>query len=265
VRGREVVRLRAFRAALWIAALASIGGLAIVRRAHAAEARAAAREKRFLANVTHELRTPLAAIRLFGERLAQGRGEPREYGAMISEESQRLEALVERVLAMTRAGERPQLAVVQPEALLRSAGALIQPKAERRGVTVTYHVAAGLPDATWDADAVRRALLELLDNAVKHGREQGTVAAAAEAVDGVVAFSIKDDGPGIGHRVPHRALFARFVRGDTEAPGTGLGLHFVEQVADTHGGRVDVASEDGRGCAFTLRLPVAMPTVEGTR
>jgi signal transduction histidine kinase len=258
-RSREIARLRAVRAALWLAALAAIGGLAVVRRAIAAEARAAAREKRFLANVTHELRTPLAAIRLFGERLATGRGDAREYGTLISEESQRLEALVERVLSMTRAGERPQLAVVQPEALLRSAGTLIQPRAERRQVTVTYRVAPDLPDATWDAEAVRHAILELLDNAVKHGRERGTIAAAVDAGGGIVSFAVADDGPGISRRTPRQALFARFVRGETEAAGTGLGLPFVEQVADAHGGRVDLVSEEGRGCVFTLRLPVAPP------
>ena len=84
--------------------------------------------------MTHELRTPLAAMRLFGERLAQGRGDPREYGALVAEESQRLEALVERVLAATRASERPNFAPVAPEELMRSAVTLIGPRAERREV-----------------------------------------------------------------------------------------------------------------------------------
>jgi signal transduction histidine kinase len=254
----DVLRLRALRVALWIAVGASMACLLAMRRALDAEARATAREKRFLASVTHELRTPLAAMRLFGERLAQGRGEPREYGVLVAEESQRLEALVERVLAATRASERPQFAPVEPEELLRSAVTLVGPRAERRDVTLTCRAAALLPTVTWDAEAVRRAVLNLLDNAIKHGRRGGRVEAAAFPDGEVVCLSVSDDGPGIGRR-ERKDLFHRFVRGKTEAPGTGLGLHFAEQVAHAHGGRVDLASEEGRGCVFTLRLPARPP------
>jgi len=73
-----------------------------------------------------------------------------------------------------------------------------------------------------------------------------------------VCLSVADDGPGIARR-EQREVFGRFVRGRTDAPGTGLGLHVVEQVAHAHGGRVDLASEEGQGCVFTLRLPVRPP------
>jgi len=254
----DVLRLRALRIALWIAVGASLACLLAMRRALAAEARATAREKRFLASVTHELRTPLAAMRLFGERLAQGRGDPHEYGVLVAEESQRLEALVERVLAATRASERPQFAPVEPEELLRAAVTLVGPRAERREVTLTCRAAPPLPTVTWDAEAVRRAVLNLLDNAIKHGRHGGRVEAAAFPDGEAVCLSVSDDGPGIGRR-ERKDLFRRFVRGKTEAPGTGLGLHFAEQVALAHGGRVDLASEEGRGCVFTLRLPARPP------
>lgn len=254
----DVLRLRALRIALWIAIGAWMACLLAMRRALAAEARATAREKRFLANVTHELRTPLAAMRLFGERLAQGRGDPHEYGVLVAEESQRLEALVERVLAATRASERPQFAPLEPEELLRSAVTLVGPRAERREVTLTCRAQAPLPTVRWDAEAVRRAVLNLLDNAIQHGHHGGRVEAAAFPDGESVCLSVSDDGPGIGRR-ERRDVFHRFVRGKTEAPGTGLGLHFVEQVAHAHGGRVDLASEEGRGCVFTLRLPARPP------
>jgi signal transduction histidine kinase len=213
--------------------------------------------------VTHELRTPLAAMRLFGERLAQGRGEPREYGALVAEESERLEALVERVLAATRASERPRFAPVEPAALMRSAVTLVGPRAERREVTLTCPPMPPLPMVTWDAEAVRRAVLNLLDNAIKHGRQGGRVEAGAFADGEAVCLSVADDGPGIGRR-ERKDLFGRFVRGRTEAPGTGLGLHFAEQVAHAHGGRVDLVSEEGRGCVFTLRLPAHPPAAAAT-
>jgi len=253
-----VVRVRALRVGLWLAVLSSIGLLFAARRALLAQARATAREKTFLSSVTHELRTPLAALRLFGERLAQGRGNPTEYGALIAEESERLEGLVERVLAATRASERPDFGPVEPAELVRSALVLIGPRAERRGVTLTCHARAPLPTVTWDQDAVRRALLNLVDNAIRHGREAGTVDVTTFAEGDVVCLSVADDGPGIARR-DQKEVYGRFVRGRTDAPGTGLGLHVVEQVAHAHGGRVDLSSEEGRGCVFTLRLPVAPP------
>jgi signal transduction histidine kinase len=257
----EVLQLRALRVALWIAVAASLVSLLAMRRALAAQARATAREKTFLASVTHELRTPLAAMRLFGERLAQGRGDPREYGALVAEESQRLEVLVERVLAATRASERPNFAPVEPAELVRSAVTLVAPRAERRDVTLTCRATTPLPMVTWDGEAVRRAVLNLLDNAIKHGRQGGNVEADAFADGGTVCLSISDDGPGIGRR-DRKEIFGRFVRGHTDAPGTGLGLHFAEQVAHAHGGRVDLVSEEGRGCVFTLRLPASPPALQ---
>jgi signal transduction histidine kinase len=260
-RAPELARIRALRAGLWLAIAASIASLVAVRRSLAAEARATAREKAFLSSVTHELRTPLAAIRLFGERLAEGRGDAREYGGLVAEESRRLEGLVERVLSATRAAERPSLAPVEPDQVLRSAVALVMPRAERRGVTLTCDTEAQVPTATWDGEAVRHALLNLLDNAIKHGREGGYVEARARVEGDLVCLSVSDDGPGIGRR-ERGGLFRRFARGLTEAPGTGLGLHFVEQVAHAHGGRVDLRTEMDRGCVFTLRLPVVPPARE---
>jgi len=141
---------------------------------------------------------------------------------------------------------------------MRSAVTLVGPRAERREVTLTCRATTPLPTVTWDAEAVRRALLNLLDNAIKHGRQGGNVEAGAFADGESVCLSVADDGPGIGRR--ERAdLFTRFFRGRTEAPGTGLGLHFAEQVAHAHGGRVDLVSEEGRGCVFTLRLPAHPP------
>jgi two-component system phosphate regulon sensor histidine kinase PhoR len=257
----EALRLRLLRLALWAAVGASILCLLGVRRALSAEARATAREKAFLASVTHELRTPLTAIRLFGETLADGRGEPREYGALVAEESQRLEALVEQVLAATRVEAAPSFARVQPLELVRSAVALITPRAERRAVTIEVR-AAELPGAFWDGEAVRRAVLNLLDNAIKHGRAAGRVEVRAEAQGDVVSVSVCDDGPGIARR-ERKGLFRRFGRGESEAAGTGLGLHLVQEVAHAHGGRVDLATEEGRGSTFTLKLPCRPPTAAG--
>jgi len=252
------LRLAALRVVLWACLVAGAAGLAAARRALASEARAMARERRFLASVTHELRTPLAAIRLFGETLAEGRGDPREYGALVAQESERLDVLVERVLAATRVDEAPRFRPVAPAEIVGSAVALVAVRAERRRVRLDCRADAGLPQALWDAEAVRHALLNLLDNALKHGRDEGRVEVRAEGAGEHVRLSVADDGPGIG-RGERDGIFGRFARGASAAPGTGLGLHLVEQVARAHGGRVDLVTERGRGSTFTLVLPLQPP------
>jgi signal transduction histidine kinase len=255
------LRLAALRVVLLLCVAAGVFGVAAARRAFAREAHAVARERAFLAAVTHELRTPLAAIRLLGERLAEGRGDPRDYGALVAQESQRLEDLVERVLTATRIEDAPRFAPVSPGDLAQSAAHLIALRAERRGVEIALRTDEDLPEVRWDADAVRSAVLNLLDNAVKHGKEGGHVELRAWAAGAEVRLAVADDGPGI-RRVERGGLFGRFVRGSTTAPGTGLGLHIVEQVARAHGGRIDLVTEEAHGATFTLILPVVPPGAE---
>ena len=259
--GTGELRVRALRWALWVAVATSLFGLVAVRRALAREARATTREKAFVAGVTHELRTPLAAIRLLAETLAEGRGDPRDYGALVAKETERLESLVERVLSVARIDEAPHFAEVKPAEIVRSTVALLAPRAERRAVTLDS-AADELPIATWDAEAVRQALVNLVENAIRHGREGGHVMVRAAADRSTVRLSVRDDGPGIS-RHDRRSVFDRFVRGRSAGPGTGLGLYLVEQVARAHGGRVDLETEEGRGSTFTLVLPVVPPTAQG--
>jgi signal transduction histidine kinase len=256
------LRLAALRGVLWLSAVAGVVGLLALRRALAREARAVDRERAFLAGVTHELRTPLTTIRVLGETLAEGRGEPREYGSLVARESERLGALVERVLTLTRVEQVPRFGPVDPGELLRSAVALVTPRAERRSTRVDCRVEPPLPECRWDGEAVGRALLNLLDNAVAHGREGGRVEVSASIRGDEVRLEVADDGPGIG-RSERRRIFGRFERGRTEAPGTGLGLYLVEEVARAHGGRVDLVTAEGRGSTFTLVLPPRPPGAEG--
>jgi signal transduction histidine kinase len=256
------LRLAALRGVLWLSAVAGVLGLLALRRALAREARAVDRERAFLTGVTHELRTPLTTIRVLGETLAEGRGEPREYGSLVARESERLEALVERVLTLTRVEQVPRFGPVDPGELLRSAVALVTPRAERRATRIECRVEPPLPECRWDGEAVRRALLNLLDNAITHGREGGHVEVAAATSGDDVTLSVADDGPGIG-RSDRRRIFGRFERGRTEAPGTGLGLYLVEEVARAHGGRVDLVTAEGSGSTFTIVLPARPPGSEG--
>ena len=120
---RPVLLLRTI---LWAAVFTSLLGLGVVLRALSREAVAVSRERAFLATVTHELRTPVAALRLFGETLAKGRGSAEEYGALVAQESERLEALVERVLTTTRMDKVPSFARVKPGEIVSSAVRLVR-------------------------------------------------------------------------------------------------------------------------------------------
>jgi signal transduction histidine kinase len=168
---------------------------------------------------------------------------------------------VERVLSVAGISSTPRFAQVEPAAIVRSAVALLAPRAERRAVTLEC-AADDLPPATWDGEAVRQALVNLVENAIRHGREGGHVMVRGAADRSTVRLSVRDDGPGIS-RHDRRSVFDRFVRGRTAGPGTGLGLYLVEQVARAHGGRVDLETEEGRGSTFTLVLPIVPPTAQG--
>jgi signal transduction histidine kinase len=248
------IRLQSMRAALWIAIALALGGVIAIVRGVARESLTVAREKALLANITHELRSPLASIRVLAETLAQGRGNAIEYGALVAAEGQRLEGLVEQALTAARIDEAPSFAPVDPREIVASAVTLIRARADRRSVSINSEIPV-LPEACWDGPAIRRALLNLLDNAVTHGRAGGHVSVSAAADGNVIRLSVADDGPGIGRR-DRRRVFGRFVRGPSESAGTGLGLYVVEQVAQAHGGRVDLVSAEQRGCTFTLVLPV---------
>jgi len=261
--GRETVITS--RAILWAAVLASILALATAIRGLRREAMAVSREKAFLSGVTHELRTPLASIRLFGETLSEGRGDPQEYGSLVAQESERLETLVERVLAVTRTDEAPRFARVSPAEIIDSVVQLMATRAKRGEVTIDWpprEQMAPLPEATWDGDAVQQALMNLVDNAIKHGKQGGIVTLRADDAGDSLKLSVSDDGPGIAPR-DRRRIFGRFERSDSESAGTGLGLYLVEQVALAHGGRVDLNTADDRGSTFTLVLPILPPASNG--
>jgi len=242
-------------------------------RALRQQARAVRERADFLTVVTHELKTPLASIRLLAEMLLESRVPPErtgEYFGLLAGEAARLSMLIENVLDLGRL-ERGERAYDRRECdladLAREAVAMCGPLAERDGLTLELR--QGTPHATVlaDRDALLQALLNVLDNA----RKYATVGRRIEFVSAVrgseLQLSVRDFGGGVpeGER---DAIFDQFARGVAHrhgsVPGVGLGLHLARTIARQHGGDlVCVAPGDGGpGACFTLSLPLNGPLIQ---
>jgi signal transduction histidine kinase len=258
-----------------LALLAATAGMMVVTTQRAQ--RLARQQLEFVAGVTHELHTPLTAIRSAGANLADGVvAEPaqvRRYGAMIEGEGRRLSDMVGQALEL--AGIQSGRRVYHPRPVDVAEvidGALQDCRwlLEERGIAVEREVERDLPPVLADAAALRRAVQNLVENAVKHGGSGGWIGVRArraggppsDAPDGV-EIAVADRGPGLRREdLPH--LFEPFYRGRAATAagiaGSGLGLSLVRHVAEALGGRVTARSEPGNpGSVFTLHLPAAEP------
>jgi two-component system phosphate regulon sensor histidine kinase PhoR len=218
----------------------------------------------FVANVSHELKTPLAAIRGMAETLRDGAladgATAERFVGRILDQCARLQALLEDLLTLSRLESPPGAAEPQPvelASLARMAAEVIAPRAAERGVTLD--VAASETVLPGDADALERLLLNLLANAVMYNQPGGAVHLSIAATDDEATIEVRDTGIGIpAEHLPR--IFERFYRVDRARSrgegGTGLGLAIVKHVAQAHGGRVEVESEPGAGSTFRVRLPL---------
>jgi two-component system, OmpR family, phosphate regulon sensor histidine kinase PhoR len=254
-----------------LAALVAIAGVVIVVTASVKERRLALLKSDFVANVSHELKTPLALVRMFGEMLLSDRvrsdEKRRQYLSIIVAESERLTALIENVLDFAKVERGKAAYEFAPGHLgevVSRAVDVYRYRAEREGMAVSLEVEAALPPALIDARALELAVINLLDNALKYARDGGRVDVAVSRAGPSLEVCVSDRGPGIAADEQER-IFERFVRGrhahDGEARvrGSGIGLSLVKHIAESHGGRVRVRSplgEDGRGSAFVISLPV---------
>jgi two-component system sensor histidine kinase SenX3 len=234
--------------------------------------RLADRQMEFVAAVSHELRTPVSVIRATAENLADGIArEPaqvREYGAIIRDDAVRLGDMLEGVLAfagtIARRSSLPQDEVDVAQLIEDSLGAF-ESTLRERGIVVEKDMAPALPPVRGDALSLRRALDNIVENAVKYGGGGQWLAVRADAEDGrTVRVTIEDRGTGIA--APDlRRVFEPFFRGrDARGRGFGLGLSLVNRVVADHGGRLTVRSEPGRGATFTIELPAAPARAEAS-
>ena len=218
----------------------------------------------FVANVSHELKTPIGALGLLAETMA---GEEdaemlRRLAGRVLHESERLERTVEDLLDLSilEAQESPERELIAVDMLMADAAERMASTAEAADIPIELTEPSGDILVACDRRQVTSALFNLLDNAVKYSEEGGKVEFSAQVEGFSVAISVRDHGIGIPHRDLER-IFERFYRVDRTRSratgGTGLGLAIVRHVAQAHQGEVSVESEEGNGSTFTLKLPLA--------
>lgn len=238
----------------------------LLASAHRAQ-RLARQQMEFVAGITHELRTPLSAIRLAGQNLKDGLvSDPdrvRQYGGLVEREGRRLSGLVEEALGHAGIASKSEVDRAQPTdvgAVVEEAVAACRWLAEENGATVERQILPGLPSVLGDPSALRTLFENLVSNAIKYGGRGGRVLVRARGEGREVEVSVEDRGPGIpAEDLPH--IFEPFYRGRGMSSGTiagsGLGLSLVRRIAQAHGGRVEVASSTESGTTFCVRLPAA--------
>jgi len=245
------------------AGAASVAGLCVVALVWNTE-RLARQRSQFAASAAHELRTPLAGLRMYSEMLADGLGDPahtRDYANRVAEEAARLGRVVSNVLGFSRLERgalhvRPlpgDLATAVRECVERQ-----RPALEAAGARVELSVPDRFPEVRFDRDAIVEIIQNLMDNAEKYTRtaRDRQIHVALSSADGSVTLSVRDHGPGIPADVREK-LFRPFARGnrDDSPAGLGLGLVLVQALAKAHGGQVNCTDAPGGGALFTVTLP----------
>lgn len=251
---------------LGVAAVVSFGGLFMLHRTLRRERQLNEMKSQFVASVSHELRAPVASIRLMADALEAEKVPPetaKEFHRLIAREGARLSTLVGNVLDHARIEQGRKVWKMEPcdlSALVSDTVRVMEPIAQEKGITLKQELSS--VEATADADAIQQALVNLLDNAIKFSPQGSLIVIALEANEERRSWSlsVRDDGPGIPKEEQSR-IFDRFYRpGDElrrETQGTGIGLSLVKSIVDAHRGSVAVESEPGKGSTFTLTFPLS--------
>ncbi len=239
-------------------------GLGVLLLAVRRERRANALKSEFISNVSHELKTPLSIISMFGEMLASGRvkgpAQATEYSEFIWRESVRPARLIDNVLVFAKIERGVNVYEFADGDVAEVCGRAVELSSHRlhnAGMAVTVDLPAELP-ARLDGNALTLAVLNLIDNAIKYAADGKKIELSARASGGRIEIVVRDFGPGIDAD-EHPRIFERFYRARAvrlkPIRGSGIGLALVEHIATAHGGGVRVASTPGHGATFTLWLP----------
>ena len=221
-----------------------------------------------VANVSHDLRSPIASLRGYLDTLQMRPDAPpaerEEHLARALRAAERMSLLIHDLFDLARFDAAEIRVHAEPARLAELAHDVVtecRASAEREGVSLRLDVEDGLPLVRLDAGLAERALVNLLDNAIRHTPAGGSIGVSVAAAGETVELRVRDTGEGIAPEVlPH--VFERFVRADSSRPadgGAGLGLAIVQRIAMLHGGTVRAESTPGKGSTFTIAFPVAGP------
>ncbi len=249
-------------------ALMTTVGLFALYRMVAVKVSFAERRSNFVSAVTHELKTPLTAIRMYGEMLRDGvvpsEGKRQRYYEIMTAEAERLTRLVQNVLELSRLEQHRPMQLVSGDAtaVLREVIAMLEPHVEKEGFRFDLAVEADLPAVRFDRDALIQVLFNLVDNALKYSRQatDKTIRLRAHRSGSGVALAVADHGPGVA-REHLKKIFEPFYRGENEltrtSKGTGIGLALVHGLIERMGGQVRGRNLDEGGFEVRLVLPQA--------
>ncbi|NQT22954.1 MAG: tetratricopeptide repeat protein [Candidatus Omnitrophica bacterium] len=220
----------------------------------------------FISSVSHELKTPLAAIKMFTETLQMGRVKSeegiREYYSTIVRETDRLTRFINKILDFQKIEKGKKIYSfdsVDIKNLLREAVDIYKDQVQDQDLVVKEEYSDNLPKIEIDEDAMFQVILNLLTNAYKYSKEEKYIKVIAEAKDSFVYISVEDRGMGIS-KDKITKIFDKFYRIDRDVArdikGSGIGLAFVKSVVEAHGGKIAASSQLNKGSKFTVALPV---------
>jgi signal transduction histidine kinase len=227
----------------------------------------------FIATVSHELKTPLASMRVLVDTLLEGHvrdeAQAKEYLRLTAKENERLSRMIDNFLTFSRM-ERNKVAFTlvdaRPAAIASDAIESARTKFAAHNCHLTVDIADDLPEIQADHDAMVTVLVNLLDNACKYTTDDKRISLRIYPDDGFVCFAVSDNGIGLARRHLRR-IFDRFYQVDSslarKAEGCGLGLSIVKFIVDAHKGKITVESKPGKGSTFTVRLPVSQGNGNG--
>lgn len=254
--------MRTYAGAIAAVLLILSAGIFLLWRDLSREARLNRVRAELVSSVSHELKTPITLIRLYGETLLRGIDEEHreDFYRIIARESTRLGQLVDGILSFSRVERGQQAYNFEEGDLAPVVGRVVddyREYLERSGFRLDGKLPGSTPAVRFDAAALSQAVVNLLDNAVKYSGDSREIAVRMAAENGSVTLEIEDHGIGIAP-ADHQKIFERFYRvaNGNGKGGYGVGLYLVRHIMDAHGGRAEVESEQGRGSCFRLVFPV---------
>lgn len=263
---QQRTRSRRFGALIAASAVAVFIGFFAAWRAFRRQQQLSEMKTNFVSSVSHELRAPIASVRLMAEELAEGESpspeKQKQYHHFIGQECRRLSAVIENVLDFSRREQGRETFEFEPTDLKMLVGEtveLMRAYAEEKDVRLKVVQLDHFAIVEADGRALHRLLVNLVDNAIKHSPPDSTVRIGTEVDRAMTRLWVEDDGPGIPSS-EHGRIFERFYRIGSElrreTQGVGLGLSIVKHIAEVHGGKVTVCSAVGEGSRFVVELPL---------